>query len=347
MDMQMQLMSQMGQMGTMPPGLGMGMQGMPDMKGMKGMMKGMMAGKGQTPWASGAAAANSWGSPAWPGIPGLHDALTESFMPYASIDPELGSPEKFRDFIRKVSQKIEKAAGKYTKDERLTVRSQTNTAAKLIIEEFCDACMGSMSQSCWEKDWFPKVDVTEPLALACSHILKDTKVCTRLVTPLMRNYVDEGIFKYREEERIEKAFWSAVENAGALESHKKKAVKNLSTSYDEAFCKANYGQFPTEPAGLGLIQDFVFFWISDFMSRSYDVLTNGLPNGHAMDVQKLFITTLFQELCIPENCCVPYDLLSQVENMPPAPWSFIAEAVVGMYNTGPPHKRFKGGGKGF
>lgn len=333
------------------PGMGGMLLNMAQMPGMGGMMQSTkgasmkgMAGKGA--WGSGAAA-NSWGSQAWSGIPGLYDALTESFMPFAPIDPELGSPEKFREFIKKVSQKIEKSATKYAKDERLAVRAQSNTSAKLIIEEFCDACMGAMSQSCWEKDWFPNVDVTEPLELACSHILKDKKCCSRLVTPLMRNFIDEGIFKYREEERIEKAFWRAVENSGTLESHKKKAVKNLTASYDEAFSKSNYGQFPTEPAGLGLIQDFVFFWMTDFIGRSYDVLTNGLPNGHATDVQKLFITTLFQELCIPENCCVPYDLLSQVENMPPAPWNFIAEAVVGMYTTGPPFKKFKGGGKGW
>lgn len=334
------LMNQMMMGGSMPGGSGMpGYSGMPN--------PAAMLSKGS--WGKGAGKGGGGG---WQGgIEGLHQSLSEAFAPFATIDPELTSPDKFHEFIRKISQKIEKAAGKFVTDERVEkTRGNTNTFAKVLIEEFCDSAMGAMSQSCWEKEWFPRVEVVEPLLVACTHIFKGKKCCTRLVTPLMRPYVEDGVFKYREEERIDKNFWSTIECAGTLDTHRKKGHKNLQTSYDEAFSKAEYGQYPTDPPGLGLIQDFLFFWMSDFVGRSHDVLTYGVPNGHGTQVQKLYVTTLFQALCDPTNNCIPYDLLSQVENMPPAPWYFIAEAVEIIFKkkeADRPFKRFKGGGKGF
>jgi len=275
----------------------------------------------------------------------LEESLTQALVIFSNEDPECGSPE----LVKKIIQKVEKSAKKFQKDERITARGNSSTIAKIVIEEFCDAIMSAISASLYDREWFSKVDFIEPLTVAVDHVFKGQKVCTRLVYPMMRSVVEEAVFKYREEERIDKALWQAVELAGTQETHKKKCVQHLAKSYDEAFQKSEYGKFPTEPPGQGLIQDFVYGWMSDFAMRANDVLSYGVPNGGTTDQQILFLATLFQALCEPSNSCIPFDLASQVESMPPAPWAFVNEAATMIFNesAGPPAKRMKTGKGGW
>mmetsp|Transcript_27203 Transcript_27203/g.51289 ORF Transcript_27203/g.51289 Transcript_27203/m.51289 type:complete len:322 (+) Transcript_27203:110-1075(+) len=306
-------------------------------------MKGKGGGKGwggQGSWGGG----NGWGGGggSW-GIEGLDEALSAALLPFEAIDPECASPQ----LVQKVSQKIQKAATKFQKDERINARGDSPSAAKVVIEEFCSAVMSAISASCYDKEWFTQVDLIDPLLLAVDYVFKGQKVCTRLVRPMMKNVVEEGVFRYREEERIEKVFWQAAETAEIVDTYRKKCVQALQKSYDEAFQKAPYGMFPTEPAATGLIQDFVYGWMSDFANRGHDILSNGVSDGSTEGQLNCFVI-LFQILCDPSSCCIPFDLVNLAGSVPEAPWPFIQEAGQTIYSeaSAPPQKKFKGG-KGF
>merc|ERR1712190_210327 len=97
---------------------------------------------------------------------------------------------------------------------------------------------------------------------------------------------------------------------------------------DEAHFRAPYGSHIAATQELGMLQDFVKGWITEFVERAWDVLFHGIGAGNASrDEQLLFLTIVFQSLASPERACLPHDLVSLIPNPPANPWPFVAEAA--------------------
>merc|ERR1719189_82048 len=231
----------------------------------------------------------------------------------------------------KVGSKITKASKKFASDERTTQRG-TSTQAKVLIEEFTDACMCAVSSAFYDRPWFRKANLSGPLLAAALYTFSGAKVFTRTLAPMLELFVQEGLFKWAEEERIDQGIRTALELAGVQESFRKKAAKHLQTSFDEAHMKAPYGTTAAETTEMCMLQDFVKGWMKDFVGRAYDIMAHGIGNGKASrDEHVLFITVLFQHLTSPENACLPSDLTALIENPPPCPWPFIAECAEAIF----------------
>merc|ERR1719262_1306548 len=124
---------------------------------------------------------------------------------------------------------------------------------------------------------------------------------------MIEKHIEEGVFKWQEEERIQKCFWEAVDTSGVQEKYKKKASNHLQKAFDEAYLKAPYGKCTGDTPEISLLMDFVQGWIAEFVQRAWDVLENGVGAG-SKDEQILFVTVLFQNLCDPNVACVPYEI---------------------------------------
>merc|ERR1712039_78245 len=97
----------------------------------------------------------------------------------------------------------------------------------------------------------------------------------RTLAPMIERYISEGLFKFAEEERVQKAIFAAVVSAGVKETHHKKACTHLQKAYDDAHIKAPYGTTAAETAELSMLQDFVKGWMAEFINRGWDILENG------------------------------------------------------------------------
>lgn len=264
-----------------------------------------------------------WGLPKDWGIPGFAEALREALAPHAERDGQW----TLEDMETRVGQKIVKASKKYATDERAAQRA-TASQAKALIEDFVEACMGAVSASCYDKPWFAQVNLAGPLLAAALHIFHGAKVFTRTIAPMLEVHVEDGLFKWREEERVQRAMWEAVEASGVHHSHQKKACTYLQKAYDEAHMKSPYGSTIAETSELAWLQDFVRGWMSDFVTRAWDVLQHGIGAGSpTRDEQVLFVTVLFQNLTSAENAALPFELTTRINNPPPTPWAFVAECT--------------------
>lgn len=283
-------------------------------------MKGF--GKGKTWGMKGGGDPNgAWGG-AWGGdqIAGLQEAMTAAFLPFEAEDPSTTVDE----MVKKTVQRITKQNIKFAKDERASQRG-TAVQAKCLIEEYVDAVMGAISGAFYEKEWFTRVELTTPLLISALHTFKTAKIFTRTLGPQIEKHVEEAIFKFHEEERVLKCMWAAVEESGLQEAYKKKASTHLQKSYDEAFLKAPYGTSAGDTPELGILQDFVKGWMSDFVGRAWDVLENGMGEK---DEQLLFVTVLFQNLTDPAVACLPSDIVASLEgNIPASPWDYIGRTT--------------------
>merc|ERR550525_1550986 len=102
-----------------------------------------------------------------------------------------------------------------------------------------------------------------------------------------------------------------------------------------------------------MLQDFVKGWMTEFVTRSWDVLQHGVGsgNGSSRDEKVLFVTVLFQLLTDATNACLPHALTSLIGTPPPSPWPFIAEtseavfAEIDKQSEGTARKFQKGAGK--
>lgn len=264
------------------------------------------------------------------GIPGFDAALGEALKPIieAVMIHNPGEANQLEDLKSKLGQKIVKASKKFVGDERASQRG-TASQARGLIEEFVEAAAGAVSAGFYDKPWFDKVNLSAPLLAAALHTFKDAKIFTRTLAPMLERYVEDGLFKYAEEERISKATWEAVEASGVKEAFQKKCNKHLQTAYDDAHIKAPYGTTTAETAELSMLQDFVKGWMSEFVGRSWDVLETGIGAGAraTRDEKVLFVTVLFQNLTISANAALPHELTSLIESPPPSPWAFVAEAA--------------------
>lgn len=259
------------------------------------------------------------------GIPGFDEALVEALAPFNGQDPQWNLEE----MKNKIGQKIAKASKKFATDERVSQRG-TATHAKALIEDFVDAAMGAVSAGCYDRPWFLKVNFAGPLLAAVLHTFQGAKIFTRTLAPMLERHVEEGLFKWAEEERLQRVMWEALAASGVKESYQKKANQHLQKAYDEAHIKAPYGSTTAELPQLALLQDFVKGWMSDFVGRAWDVLAHGVGSGSATrDEQILFLTVLFQNLTAA--ACLPHDLTVLIETPPPSPWAFIAVSAEAVF----------------
>jgi len=261
------------------------------------------------------------------GIIGLANVTMKALAPVAHMDPEWGLEE----MAFKLCGFIGRAAAKYWKDpdERLS-RKQPVGRGQALIEEFVEACLNNMHKACGHRPWFIEANLTDPLFHACMGTFesKQTMFMTRLLKPVIQKTIDDAIARYREEERISRVMWDAVQISGLPEAHQKTAYKHLQTSYDKAHMSAPYGSC-TDAGGsaeMGLTQDFVKGWMQEFGGRAWHMMHEGVsPNA---EEQYAWMTSLFQYITDPEQCCLPFELVSQPGAMPPENWEFVAEQTM-------------------
>merc|ERR1712232_71954 len=118
------------------------------------------------------------------------------------------------------------------------------------------------------------------------------------------------------------------ETSGVKPKQIKKCCQHLMKAYDDAHFESPYGSNNADTPELGMLQDFVKGWMSQFVGRAWDILNNGIESIDAgIDGQVLFVTVLFQTLTSPERACLPHGLTSMITEPPPHPWPFIAESV--------------------
>lgn len=283
----------------------------------------------------------------------LSVAIREAMEPVAHMDTTWSCEE----ICSRVSKYMWKSIAKYQKDERIKQKGSP-VQAQAFLEEFVDAAMGSISAACYDKAWFPEANFAGPLYEASLSICKGQKLFCRVLSPCLQRYVEEGLFRFREEERIQKGFYDAISGTGLPESYHKKANQHLQKSYDEAHTTAPIGSSSAEDPSMQLLKDFVVGWMRDFIGRSYDIRENGV--SPESDQQMIFVTALFQQLVGPELRCLPIELVSEfgkpetAEVLPDAGWGFIAEQTESIFAeidaqlaSRPTKMPRKGGYKGF
>lgn len=274
-----------------------------------------------------------WGQ-AWQqperGIPGLAQALSEAFAPIADEEPEV------LEIVRKSQSKLNRVAEKYKEDERLK-QKVSPTSAKALVEEFVEHSMGIISAAAYEKPWFSKVSFSNVLLMMVLHTFQGSKIFYRVLKPQVVKYIEEGFFKWQEEERITACIAQAVAVSGITASFQDKARKALAKGYDEAHFNAPYGSTTNDSPELAVLQDFVKGWMTEFVAKGWDVLENGLGGEGETDRSRMVsvLATLFQNLLDPNVACMPSDIATEVSNvlggLPASPWPFVDEAAAAVY----------------
>lgn len=293
--------------------------------------KGMKGGKGKPPAPVG--------DPLW-------DATQEAMAAVAHLETQWTAEE----MVQRVYTYIKKASTKYQNDERASQKGSA-VAAHALVEEFVDSVMGAISAGCYDKAWWSEVNLSAAVLQAVMTTFTGCKLFARTLAPMVQKFVDEGIFRFREEERITRGFWDTVGICGIPEGqYQKKTIAHLNKSFDEAHLSANFGEIAAETPEMGMLKDFVKAWMADFTRRAWDILQNAV--GSEKEEHFAFVVALFQQLCGPTMCCLPHELTFSLETPPPEAWDFIGEAAEEVFaedpaQSGPPAKKRKGGGKGW
>merc|ERR1719331_1824962 len=261
------------------------------------------------------------------GIEGLKDAVTRACEPHAAGEQKWSRD----DMINKVCMAIFKTSARWYKEDDRHKESGTAIQAQALLEEFTEKIMGGLSAACYDKPWLLEIYLSESIALAAINTFKGGPLFKRTVAPIIVTHVDEAIFRYREEERHGVVMWDAVSSVGIKADYLKKANKHLQTSFEAAHISAKYGTSPAATPELGMVQDFVQAWLSEFAKRAWDILNNGLASP-TQDQQIGVVTTLFQYLCDPSHSCLPHDLTQQLATPPPPGWDFIAAATIAIFS---------------
>merc|ERR1712187_767091 len=174
---------------------------------------------------------------------------------------------------------------------------------------------------------------------------------SRTLKPVVQKTVEDAVARFREEERVQKGLLRARSISGLPDAYQKNAFKHLQNSFDRAHMTAPYGTTTGDTVEMGLVQDFVKGWMEDFAGRAWTVLNEGVSSDN--EEQYAFLTTLFQHLTDPEQCCLPFELVSQPGAMPPESWSFVADTAMQILKgenedgeEGPKKKKARSGGGG-
>lgn len=288
----------------------------------------------------------SWGREAF--VAGLTESLAEMLGPVAD-----SMAEPIPNFVNKILPKIKKVSDKFFADERVK-KTGKSVDAKALVEEYVESLMSTISGACYDQPWFAQVSWTPSLLICVMYTFGDAKVFTRTLKPQLVRYIEDGVFKWQEEERIQKAMWDTVTIAGIKEgNYQKKANKHLTGAFDDAHFNAPYGSTTGPTPEVSVLQDFVKGWMQDFLGRSWDVFQNGLVDT-SRESQVATLTGLFQTLLDPQVACMPYEIAAEITNaggsLPAAPWPFIEEVAAEIFiefEGGGSSKRRKGaGGKG-
>ena len=148
--------------------------------------------------------------------------------------------------------------------------------AQAIVEESVDGVMGAVSAGCYDEEWFHEADFSVPLGQAC----KGTFFCggmlfRRTLAPTMKRYVDEALIRFREEERFSKCMSEVLGAAGLSdETYKKKANNHTATAFEEAYTNSSDGTMVAANPEVAMLQEFIKGWMTEFVTRSWDVLEN-------------------------------------------------------------------------
>jgi len=271
------------------------------------------------------------------GVPNLQQLLTEAVAAAAAEDPDLPAN------IAKITPKINKSIERFKDDPRLTVKC-SSTAAKAIVEEFVEMVMGHIAGACYDsagnpKPWYTRIcsspDLLQCLLLIVLSAFEKAKIFSRVLKPSVIKYIEEGLFKFNEEERVRLAIEQAVSVSGVSESYQKKCIQAITKGYDEAHFAAPYGTTTNDSAELAVLQDFVKGWITSFVSKAWDVLESGLPSGGDRDSQIASTSVLFQNLLNPDVACMPHEIASEVTNvlggLPASPWPYVDECCKSVF----------------
>merc|ERR1719263_32581 len=257
------------------------------------------------------------------GIEGLRDAITRASEPHLSMEAQWDQ----NTMVNKLCLGIYKPTLKWYKENHRHQENGPPMMAQALIEEFTEKIMAALASQCYDKSWFHDIYLSEAIALAAISIFKGGALFKRTVAPIVVTHVDEAIFRYREEERQTRVMWEAVSAVGIKPDYLKKANKHLTTSFEAAHISAKYGTSPAITPELGMVQDFVQAWLSEFGQRAWDVLNNGL-HVCTPEQQIAVVTALFQYLCNPHHSCLPCDLTRQLDTPPPENWYFVATATL-------------------
>lgn len=232
---------------------------------------------------------------------------------------EIGSETNWENVISKMCYTIFKCADRYWKDDKRHKDWKPSAVmAQSLLENFTNKVMEALEKVFFEKAWFGEVYLSEAMALAAIRCFKVPGGCvfSRTVAPVVVTQVNDAIFRYREELRIQEVMADAVKTMGIKEEFEKKASKHLIASYDSCFFGAEYGVSQAASPELGQIQDFLRHWMEGFAQRGWDVLESGLASASSTGEKVAAMTILFHYVTDPEHSCLPHDLLAQLENPP-------------------------------
>jgi len=271
------------------------------------------------------------------GPPGLTDAITEALQPHAHLLKE----QSLEEFTESIQRLIVKGGKRGANDERTQQRG-SSAEAQAVIDDFVAGTLTAMTNANYDnKEWLAEVDWTSAFVAQAKYTFGGTKLVVRTLQPALRKFIEDAIFRHKEEERITKVFEEALTLTGLSETYVKRAQKNLDYSYNEAHMAAPYGSTGAATPELGLVQDFVKHWMTEFAARSWDILEQGVEG--VPEDRYHFMTNLFTYMCDPNRSLLPQDVVSQLEAPPPENWPFIQEQAMASLKEleENPHKRRK------
>lgn len=265
--------------------------------------------------------------PAW--IPQLEQAIREVLASGANLDEQ----RSLDDMARQCVDCITKIAAKFHKDERRN-QPASSLQAQALCCEFAREIMRSLPEVCTGKAWLASTNLAQPLGIVARNIFRSGKVFSRTAATSIKGFIDESLFRLREEDRVEQLMRKAV---GAVSNlvpapFDQLALGHLEGAYDEVHLNAPWGSHGAPSAEglpsleLGLVKDFVKGWMVEFIKRAQlDVLP---CVGQTSEEQVTFVTLLFEFLTNSQTCAIPYDLVSSLTISLPEKWPFIHQSAM-------------------
>lgn len=266
----------------------------------------------------------------------MKPALRESMKLAADQDPSA----ILEDMVKTVQNHVMTAATKYENDSRCVLKRGWSVDAEAMMEEFVSAILSSLAITCSNKPWFSTTDFTPAFLVAAIHTFKDTMLFVRTLGPSLKRYIDNGVFRYREEARMQKVMMEAVVASGLGGAHHRAACENLRSSYNEAFMAAQYGSSRAWSPEEGVLLDFVKCWMMGFVLKSHGFLTGGVAGGSAQAI--FLLVRIFHYLTDPSRTILPQELSRKLANPPAANWNRVeelAEAVMKEIEQSPNKKQ--------
>lgn len=74
---------------------------------------------------------------------------------------------------------------------------------------------------------------------------------------------------------------------------------------------ASYGSIIAASKELGYVQDFLKAWMREFVSKSWDLLENGIAGGR--DQHQSFLLALFKYMTSPEHSILPEEMVEALQ----------------------------------